>query len=379
MRIIQIGPYPQSSDCIRGGVEASVYGLAQEQSKSFEVHVFDFPRISETDRVERDGNVIVHRFCNRGSRQISTVRQAKRVVQEILALSPDVCHIHGTGLFAWLIYMWLRNACKVVVTIHGLVLVEKRNLLKHKPSPKRLFQYFYQGMVEKIFLSQIPVAIVDTEYVKGMVEQYPIKKKPVLFVVPQGVNEDFFSLQCSAESNVLLSVGSMGERKGHLFTLKAFELLREQGIDCKLTIAGVVANQSYYERLCRAVDESVYKKDVELFIDLPSDKLEQLYQESHVFVLHSQEESQGIVFAEAMATGMPVVSTRVGGIPFVVQHEETGLLSDYTDVKSFAAHVGLILTQLNKWQSMSTSSKQKASEYHWSHISNVIKDIYMKL
>ena len=50
MRIVQIGAYPVSSDCIGGGVEASVYGLAQEQSLAHEVHVFDVPRIGGRKR-----------------------------------------------------------------------------------------------------------------------------------------------------------------------------------------------------------------------------------------------------------------------------------------------------------------------------------------
>ena len=50
-RVAQIGPYPQSVDCIKGGVEASVYGLAQEQGKSMDVHVFDLPRMEMKDAV----------------------------------------------------------------------------------------------------------------------------------------------------------------------------------------------------------------------------------------------------------------------------------------------------------------------------------------
>ena len=131
MRIIQIGAYPLSSDIIRGGIEASVYGLAQELGKANEVHVFDAPRKGgETGTIE-EGNVLVHRTDNPGRWQVSAIRQTKKMAKEIMSLQPDVCHVHGTNLFAWKMYRRLKkDGLPCVVTIHGLARVEKKNALK---------------------------------------------------------------------------------------------------------------------------------------------------------------------------------------------------------------------------------------------------------
>ena len=64
--IVQIGPFPLSSNHIQGGVEASVFGLAKAQSSTHEVYVFDTPRIGGSCVVEKIESVIVHRFCNLG-------------------------------------------------------------------------------------------------------------------------------------------------------------------------------------------------------------------------------------------------------------------------------------------------------------------------
>lgn len=375
--IVQIGSYPESPSCIRGGVEASIYGLAQEQSRLSKVHVFDWPRIKGNQKVEKDGEVTVHRYCNKGSRQLSMVRLVDDVVHEIDMLNPDVCHVHGTTLFSWRIYQQLRKkGRKVILTIHGLICVEKRNLLKKRFSLKGLFQYVYQGAVERRFLSHVPVAIVDTEYVKNMVLQYPIRQKPKMVVIPQGINEVYYSLHCTSNSSKFLSVGAIGERKGHLLTIQAFEMLRQEGVEAKLIIAGTVADRQYFDRLCWVARHSKYKEDILVLPDLTFDDLLQLYQQAQVFVLHSQEESQGIVFAEAMATGMPVVSTKVGGVPFVVKDGETGLLSDYGDVSKFAGNMKKLLKETNLWQSMSAKAIQLASDYHWTHISESILGLY---
>ena len=321
--------------------------------------------------------MIVHRFCNTGKRQYQTARQVASMAQEICELRPDVCHVHGTGLFSWMMFRTLKSqGQKMIVTVHGLIRVEKRNQLKKHITAKRLFQCLYQSRVERRFLTHLPLAIVDTEYVRGMVSRYPIRKKPVMYVVPQGIDEDFFLMKCATDSSVILSVGAIGSRKGHLLTLRAFELLREEGVDARLVIVGTVAEQAYLEQLQAALANSKFRESVQLYTNLPVENLKQLYKEAHLFVLHSEEESQGIVFAEAMATGLPIVSTHVGGIPYVVMSGKNGLLTQYGDVKAFADAMACLMTDRNKWMGMSDASRELAQDYHWSVISEKILRIY---
>ena len=375
--IVQIGPFPLSSCCVQGGVEASVFGLAKAQSTTHEVHVFDIPRIGGNRIIENIEGVVVHRFCNQGGRQFAAGRQVTVMAKEIQTLHPQVCHIHGTSLFAWLMYRELkRMEMPVVVTVHGLVRIEKLNALKKCISAKKLFQYLYQGWVEKRFLSHLPVAIVDTEYVKSRVSQYPIRRKPVMYVIPQGIDEAFFSLKCSKDSRMILSVGAIGERKGHLLSLKAFELAADKGMDAQLVIAGTIADKQYLEQLQNAIAQSKYKTLISLFTDLTDEALKQLYEKAHLFVLHSEEESQGIVFAEAMAMGLPIVATRVGGVPWVVGDGRNGLLCEYGDIEAFADNIQKLMSDTSLWQSMSGISSEAARTYHWYIISDRIIELY---
>ena len=378
--IVHIGPFPLSSGRIQGGVEASVFGLAKTQSATHEVHVFDIPRIGGNRVVENIEGVVVHRFCNQGGRQFAAGRQVTVMAREIQVLHPEVCHIHGTSLFSWLIYRELKRVkLPIVVTVHGLVRIEKLNALKKSISAKKLLQYLYQGWVEKRFLSHLPAAIFDTEYVKSRVNQYPIRRKPVMHVIPQGIDETFFSLQCSKDSRMILSVGAISERKGHLLTLKAFELAADNGMDARLVIAGTIADKQYLERLRNAIAQSKYKTQISLFTDLTDKALKQLYEKAHLFVLHSEEESQGIVFAEAMAAGLPIVATQVGGIPWVVGDGRNGLLSKYGDIEAFADSIHKLMSDISLWQSMSGISLDAAGAYHWPIISDRIIELYYSI
>ena len=197
-----------------------------------------------------------------------------------------------------------------------------------------------------------------------------------MHVIPQGIDEAFFSLNCSKDSRMILSVGAIGERKGHLLTLKAFELAEEKGMDARLVIAGTIADKQYLERLQNAIAQSKYKNQVSLFTDLTDEALKQLYEKAHLFALHSEEESQGIVFAEAMAIGLPIVATQVGGIPWIVRNEKNGFLTGYGDVEAFADNIQKLMSDVLLWQSMSDTSSEEAESYHWYTIKNKIIELY---
>ena len=128
MNIIQVGPYPLSMDCIRGGVESSVFGLTQALIRAQHVvDVFDFPRINGKDTSERDGLLTIHRYVNGGKHNEDAIQRAKEMFRDIIALHPDVVHIHGTGKISGVLYKAIQNyGIPVILTVHGL-LHEERN------------------------------------------------------------------------------------------------------------------------------------------------------------------------------------------------------------------------------------------------------------
>ena len=384
MTIVQFGPFPIDTTCIRGGVESSVFGLAKEQAKSCKVHVFDVPRLKQLDKIEVLDAVTVHRFSNKGKYNKDAITRLAEIVQQIVELKPDVVHVHGTGEISAEIYTKLKKVgIKVLLTVHGILYVEKRNLLHKKFSFKALYQYITQTRTECKVLSKADKIIVDTEYVavqlREMHQKKMIKKLPEMHVIPQGINEVYLSLHAQPEPRTILVIGSISERKGHLYTIKAFEKVCERIPDAKLIIAGVLADKKYYDTIVNYVASSPYKANIQLHINLPQEELYSLYEKGKVFVLHSQEESQGIVFAEAMAVGLPVVATNVGGVPYVVIDKKCGLLSNYSDVDSFAKNIEEMLLNTELYNKIAENNKIEAINYKWSTISNNILELYKQL
>ena len=379
MTIVQIGLYPLSPDCIHGGVEASVYGLVQELAKSHIVDVFDIPRLGEKDRVERFGNLTIHRYTNPGTHNKDAVLRLSEMVRDIVALGPSVCHIHGTGAFSKQMYFALqRHGIKTIVTVHGLLHEEKKQALFRKPSLKALYQLYVQTHDERQLLNAVPRIIVDTAYVEDKLRAYGLKHVPEMHVIPQGIDETFYSINCNPNSNVILCVGAIGPRKGHIYTVEMFNRLRAKGISAKLRIIGSLADQSYYALLQQKIFDSPYTSDISLEANLPREELLNAYAGAKLFVLHSREESQGIVFAEAMATGLPVVATKVGGIPYVVADGQSGFLCPYADVATMADMAARLLTDDTLWQQYSTAARLIAKNYSWTDIANRIIQLYNK-
>ena len=196
-----------------------------------------------------------------------------------------------------------------------------------------------------------------------------------MIVIPQGIDETYFDIECSPNSKLVLSVGSISKRKGHLFLIQAFEKAAEELKDIHLIICGVLTDKAYFEELKDYVSRLSCKDRISFMLNVPKEKLIELYSQAHVFALHTQEESQGIVFVEAMAAGLPVVATRVGGVSYVI-NDSCGYLSDYGDIVSFSKSMVLLFESADSWQSISLNCRKHAYEYSWGSISDRVYYLY---
>ena len=382
MKIIQIGSFPLNSAQIKGGVEASVYGLAFEQNKKHEVIVFDFPRQEITnDKTEIIDEINVLRFRNSRNSNISSIKRIFNYIAKIQALKPDICHIHTSSLFALLIFLALRaKKTPAIVTIHGLAHIEKQNIWHKNKNLRNLSKYILQSITEFIFLSISKHIIVDTEYVSDAIntykKQFKIFRMPVCHIIPQGVNSHFFELKDETVKNQLLSVGSISQRKGHLQLIEAISIVSKKIPDIKLVIIGALSEKEYFNKLNLQIEKIGLSDNIQIKPNSSIDTVLSLYEKSQVFVLHTEEESQGIVFCEAMAAGKPIVATNVGGVPYVVKDGKNGLLCNFGDIANFASNIINLLENDVTRAKIANNNKSDSINYSWSLIENKILNLY---
>ena len=157
----------------------------------------------------------------------------------------------------------------------------------------------------------------------------------------------------------LLSVGRLEEVKGFSFGLRAAHLLLEGGIDVRYTIVGS-------GRLESALRSEAAHLGVRSAIDfagsLPFDAVVREYARHHLFLMpgiqtpDGQAETQGRVLLEAQAAGLPVIASRVGGIPETVG-PSAGLLVPPGDPSALADAVVRLLDRPGEWQTMGRSGR----------------------
>jgi glycosyltransferase involved in cell wall biosynthesis len=135
----------------------------------------------------------------------------------------------------------------------------------------------------------------------------------------------------------ILFVGSYGRGKGTPQLLQALASVRESGVEMDLRIVGKEMHRGEEKYLRELVEDLALGDVVEFAGVLSAVELPDVYLAADLFCLPSLDEGLPLAILEAMAFGLPVVSTRVAAIPEVVKDEETGLIVEPGDVQGLAA------------------------------------------
>lgn len=386
MTIIQIGSYSLNTYRIEGGIEASILGLVNAYKNNNQVIVFDLPRHDIcNDFIDDFDNVSIYRFASLSSNNFLALKRTKEYIKKIKLLKPDICHIHGTGYIQLIVFLMLKIfGIPVIVTVHGLQHVEKKNEWKNNKTIKSLIKYVFLSLSEFSIIAFSKLIIVDTLYVKNEINSYyrqkKIFKKPEIKVIPQGINSNYFSLtKTRIINNNILCVGSINKRKGQIELIKSINLVKKQIPDIKANIVGFVSDKSYYEQAKKLIRELNLDDNISIHTNVTNDELINYYKNTCVFVLHSMEESQGIVLCEALACGLPVISTNSGGIPYVIINEKNGLLSPFGDIEKFADNIVKVLLDISLYNNLSVENKITSQKYNWEEISIEVFNCYLKV
>ena len=177
---------------------------------------------------------------------------------------------------------------------------------------------------ERQSLGAVAGVVVTSRFTADTLKRFGVSSERVRVVTPGVDKADFAAGPASDAPPELLVVGTVIPRKGHDVLVRALTSLRQHRWHC--VCAGSLArDRSYAERVVRSIEDSELGGRVEFVGECDSAQLDSFYRRASVFVLPSHYEGYGMVLAEALARGLPIVSTTGGAIPDTVPLE-TGLL-----------------------------------------------------
>ncbi len=198
-------------------------------------------------------------------------------------------------------------------------------------------------------------------------------------VIYNGVDTDvFYPVEkiCRKDKMIrLVSVSRIVERKGFQYLVEALSDIKTGvDLDFELTVAGV---GEYLDELKSLVHQSGIGDNVKFVGYVDNKNLVKLYNSSDIFILPSLTESFGIVFVEAMACGLPVIGTTVGGIPEVVIDGENGILVSPRDAGSLKSVILKLARNKRLRKKMSGKNLESVREnFCWDKVAERFSRVY---
>jgi glycosyltransferase involved in cell wall biosynthesis len=194
-----------------------------------------------------------------------------------------------------------------------------------------------------------------------------------IWFVPNGTDERFFTLR-QYEERVplrLLYVGTWLDRKGVYYLADAFALLAKTMSDTRLTVAGCLASEGevkkYFARELR--------DEIHVVPFVKRDEMLAVYQQHDIFVFPSLVEGMPLTLLEAMATGMPVVTTNTSGMADVVEDKIDGLLTTPADAESLKTAIERLCGSVALRKQLGLAAQEKMRRYTWKLVTEQLEGI----
>jgi glycogen synthase len=388
MRVMMLSwEYPPR---IVGGISPHVHELSQElQAKGIEVHVVTKETPLAPDEETEAGGVRVHRVHlaekpNDFLHEIQLLNDATELrVRQLLedwrpGGQPTIFHAHD-----WLSLDAARQLkydykLPIVATIHAMEAGRHAGI--HNDTSRYIHEQEYWLTYEAWRI------IVCSEFMRGEVGRWfnaPADKVDVIF---NGVDASKFEFDWSEkerqehraklalpDEKIVMYVGRFVREKGIHVLLNAAHVILAQEPKTKFVIVG----GGHRERLERFVHWAGLGDKVIFTGFMANRSLHQLYRAADVAVFPSLYEPFGIVALEAMAAGVPVVTSDAGGLKEVVLHGETGTTSYAGSPESLAWAVLHVLRNPKKAQKQTDHAKRRLhTNFHWSHIAEQTVAVY---
>ena len=241
---------------------------------------------------------------------------------------PDIIHAHFYSIAAIASVLKKKFGVPFVVTEHS----SKLNANIHKISELDV------KLAKKAYKNADRVVAVSNALASRLQTNFGLKAE----VVPNIVDSSHFQYveRASKPNFTFISVGNLIQLKGFDLLIEAFANAFKDDQSVKLRIVGAGPEKANLQNI---VNQHHIDEKIMLLGEVGRDKLKNLYLESDAFVLASKSETFGVVFIEAMATGLPVIAADCGG-PSDFVNEHNGYLVPVNDKQAL---IGALIKMRN--------------------------------
>jgi len=178
---------------------------------------------------------------------------------------------------------------------------------------------------------------------------------------------------------VILLISRIDPQKNQLAAVRVLAELLGVGQDYHLVMIGHVTNDAYHAELQHTIRTLGVADHCTLIpgLDAGGTALLDAYHAANVFLLPTMHEPFGIVILEAWSAGLPVVASRIGGIPSFVTHEQDGLLCEPNNTAAYVAALRAVHDQPAFARALAERGAANArTRYDWRIVTDALLDVY---
>ena len=324
MRVVIITTFYKPS---LGGVEYIVYHTARELIRhGLEVHIITTIYDNRWRRIAQPGmvideDIIIHRL-EPSLIKVGYATIMKGLKEELLRIKPDIVHCHNLHPHIFQAIKWKEKLkYKLIAQLHYPIATGIDHLLA-----KVLYKFTMRELVKN--QRKIDVFIAHTDIERQWLINEGIKKSRIRTIRYPCVPDELFNYKPTkniheelSADKIIINISRIHPRKGQHLIIEATKYLKQEIFDLKIYIAGPVIDIKYISKLKHLIE----KYQLENYIDfepnpLPEKKKLDAIATADIFGYTPIKDYSPVILLEALALKTPVVATRVGAIPEIIEH-----------------------------------------------------------
>lgn len=163
----------------------------------------------------------------------------------------------------------------------------------------------------------------------------------------------------------LLWVRSFSKIYNPLLAIKLLKALKDENIDVELCMVGPDSDGSLQEAINYSKSLNV---EVTFTGKLSKQEWIEISENYNIFINTTNIDNTPVSVIEAMALGLPVVSTNIGGLPFLIDNDKTGVLVEPNSVEAFIEAIKQIISDSNKANQMAENARKYVEQFDWENV-----------
>ncbi len=183
-----------------------------------------------------------------------------------------------------------------------------------------------------------------------------------IVVLPNAIDMEWFEDEMVSKTQhdstpQILFVGAIGKLKGERDLIAALRLLKQKGVEVRASILGYGA-----DGLSSSFADAGVADMIDYSGPVPMAERVRFFKKANIFVLPTYAEAMPISVMEAMAAGLAIVTTRVGGIPEIIEDGREGFLVEAGDIETMAEKIALLARDPALCHKLGNQARKRANE-----------------